>query len=153
MHKALTGHLAWSTIVIMAAAVADFRPVRPAGQKIKKDIKLLPSLELEPTVDILSDLSRRRTNQFMVGFAAETQNLVSHTQAKLKKKGLDLIVGNNVLTEGSGFSSDTNQIILLDRTGRLLELPLMSKRMAADALLDRVRELKTGDYVRTSPDQ
>jgi phosphopantothenoylcysteine decarboxylase/phosphopantothenate--cysteine ligase len=64
-----------------------------------------------------------------------------------------LVVGNNVLTEGSGFGSDTNQIILFDRTGRLLELPLMPKRVAADALLDRVHELKTGDHVRTSPDR
>ena len=153
MHKALTGHLAWSTIVIMAAAVADFRPARPAGQKIKKGAKPLTSFELEPTVDILADLSRRRTNQFLVGFAAETQDLVFHAQTKLKRKGLDLVVGNNVLTEGSGFGSDTNQIILLDRTGRLLELPLLPKRVAADALLDRVHELKTGEHVRTSPDQ
>lgn len=151
MHKALTGHLAWSTIVIMAAAVADFRPARPAGQKIKKDAKFPTALELEPTVDILTDLADRRTTQFLVGFAAETQDLVSHAQAKLKKKGLDLVVGNNVLAEGSGFGSDTNQIILVDRTGRLTELPLMSKRMAADALLDRVRELKPDNRVRTSP--
>lgn len=152
MHKALTGHLAWSTIVIMAAAVADFRPARPAGQKIKKDAKPLTTLDLEPTADILTDLAHRRTTQFLVGFAAETQNLLSHAQTKLKKKGLDLIVGNNVLADGSGFGSDTNQIILVDRTGRLTELPLMSKRMAADALLDRVRELKLDSRVRTSPD-
>lgn len=145
MHKALTGHLAWATIVIMAAAVADFRPVRPSGQKIKKDTQPMTALELEPTPDILADLSRRRTTQFLAGFAAETQELVAHARTKLNTKGLDLIVGNNVLAEGSGFGSGTNQIILLDRTGRLMELPLMTKRAAADALLDRVRELRTGN--------
>jgi phosphopantothenoylcysteine decarboxylase/phosphopantothenate--cysteine ligase len=148
MHKALTGHLAWSTIVVMAAAVADFRPVRPSGQKIKKDTQRMTALELEPTPDILADLSRRRTTQFLAGFAAETQELVPHARTKLHKKDLDLIVGNNVFVEGSGFGSDTNQIILLDRTGRLMELPLMTKRAAADALLDRVCELKTGDRIR-----
>jgi phosphopantothenoylcysteine decarboxylase/phosphopantothenate--cysteine ligase len=153
MHKVLTGYLAWSTIVIMAAAVADFRPALSAGQKIKKDAQPMTSLELEPTVDILSDLSRRRTTQFLVGFAAETQDLVSHAQAKLTKKGLDLIVGNNVLAEGSGFGSDTNQITLLSRKGRPIELPLMTKRAAADALLDRVRDIKTDDRIRTSPTQ
>lgn len=153
MHKALTGHLAWSTIVIMAAAVADFRPVHPAGQKIKKDAKTLTSLELEPTVDILADLSRRRANQFLVGFAAETQDLVPHAKAKLKRKGLDLVVANNVLGEGSAFGSDTNQIVLIDKRGQVSELPLMSKRAAADALLDRLLKLKADERGDTSADQ
>lgn len=141
MAKALLSRLAWSTVVIMAAAVADFRPVRPSASKIKKDREGLQTLALEPTDDILALLSSQRTSQILVGFAAETESVVTHAQEKLKRKGLDLIVGNNVTAPGSGFGSDTSAAVLIDRDGGVTEVPVMPKRSLADRILDRVLTL------------
>jgi phosphopantothenoylcysteine decarboxylase / phosphopantothenate---cysteine ligase len=141
MLKALSARLAWSTTVIMAAAVADFRPTHPASQKIKKQGRTGQTLDLERTPDILASLSAQRTTQFMVGFAAETCDLIAHAKDKLKSKGLDLIVANDVTIEGAGFSSDQNAATVIDREGNLTELPLMPKRSLADAILNRAHEL------------
>ncbi len=141
MHKALTVRLAWSQLVVMAAAVADSRPKRAAPHKLKKAAGALARLELEPTPDILSSLSRLRTTQCVVGFAAETESLVPHARVKLRDKGLDLIVANNVLAEGVGFGSETNKVTLIDRHGRITDLPLMPKRAVADRLLDAAKGL------------
>lgn len=143
MTKILSARLAWSTVVIMAAAVADFRPAQPATQKIKKqgrtDQRL--GLELERTTDILASLSAQRTTQLLVGFAAETHDLIAHAKDKLAAKGLDLIVANDVTTKGAGFGSDQNAATLIDRQGTMTTLPLMPKRAMADAILDRAHEL------------
>ncbi len=136
MQKALLASLAWSTVVVMAAAVADFRPLRPAPAKLKKEGGYWKKLDLTPTDDILLQLSQQRRSQVLVGFAAETESVLPHATAKLKRKGLDLIVGNNVAAEGSGFGSDTNAATLIDREGRVLELALMPKRELADRILD-----------------
>ena len=141
MLKALSMRLAWSTTVIMAAAVADFRPTHPASQKIKKQGHTGQTLDLEQTTDILASLSAQRTTQLMVGFAAETSDLTAHAQAKLTAKGLDLIVANDVTIEGAGFGSDQNAATLIDRQGVMTELPLMPKRALADAILNRAHEL------------
>ncbi len=141
MYKALSSRLSWATLVIMAAAVADYRPTRVHAHKVKKSAGLLANLSLEPTPDILSSLSRLRTTQCMVGFAAETDNLLGHARAKLAAKGLDLIVANNVLTPGAGFGSDTNQVTMIDRNGQVTELPLLSKREVAHHILDTARAL------------
>jgi phosphopantothenoylcysteine decarboxylase / phosphopantothenate---cysteine ligase len=141
MLKALSARLAWSTTVIMAAAVADFRPTHPASQKIKKQGRTGQTLDLERTPDILASLSAQRTTQFMVGFAAETSNLIAHAKDKLTAKGLDLIVANDVTIEGAGFGSEQNTATLIDRQGALTELPLMPKRSLADAILNRAHEL------------
>lgn len=141
MLKALTARLPWSTTVIMAAAVADFRPIHPAPQKLKKQGRTGQTLDLERTTDILAALSAQRTTQLMVGFAAETGDLITHAQAKLKAKGLDLIVANDVTTEGAGFGSDQNTATLIDRQGSMTELPLVPKRALADAILNRAQEL------------
>jgi phosphopantothenoylcysteine decarboxylase / phosphopantothenate---cysteine ligase len=141
MLKALSARLAWSTTVIMAAAVADFRPTHPASQKIKKQGRTGQTLDLERTTDILASLSAQRTTQFMVGFAAETSDLIAHAKDKLKSKGLDLIVANDVTIEGAGFGSDQNTATVIDREGNLTELPLMPKRSLADAILNRAHEL------------
>jgi len=141
MLKALSARLAWSTTVIMAAAVADFRPTHPASQKIKKQRGTGQTLDLERTTDILASLSAQRTTQFMVGFAAETSNLIAHAKDKLTWKGLDLIVANDVTIEGAGFGSEQNTATLIDRQGVLTELPLMPKRAIADAILNRAQEL------------
>jgi len=141
MLKALSARLAWSTTVIMTAAVADFRPTHPASQKIQKQGRTAQTLDLERTTDILASLSAQRTTQFMVGFAAETSDLIAHAKDKLTAKGLDLIVANDVTIEGAGFGSEQNTATLIDRQGALTELPLMPKRALADAILNRAQEL------------
>ena len=141
MGKALISRLAWSTVVIMAAAVADVRPKRPSPEKIKKSSASLQKLEMEPTGDILEMLAGQRTSQVLVGFAAETGHVVAQAKEKLGRKGLDLIVGNDVAAEGSGFGTDTNAAVLIDRDGHLTQLELMPKRALADRILDAVLSL------------
>ncbi|HVA24326.1 MAG TPA: bifunctional phosphopantothenoylcysteine decarboxylase/phosphopantothenate--cysteine ligase CoaBC [Chloroflexota bacterium] len=126
--------------LIMAAAVADYQASTIAPQKIKKGAPL--HLELEPTVDILASIAELPLVR--VGFAAETQGLIDSAREKLARKRLDLIVGNDVTAEGSGFGTDTNQVVLLSRGGVAEELPLLSKREVAGRILDRVQELLQG---------
>jgi len=141
MAKALTTRLGWSTVVVMAAAVADYRPKQAAPHKLKKRGGDGTTLELEQTTDILADLSARRTNQLLVGFAAETQDLVTHAREKLRRKGLDLIVANDVTQAGAGFGSDQNAATLIDRYGTVTELALKPKRQLADDILDAMLTL------------
>lgn len=141
MTKALSARLSWSTTVIMAAAVADFRPKQAASHKLKKQKKTATVLDLEQTTDILSLLSAQRINQLLVGFAAETDNVLAHAKEKLAAKGIDLIIANDVTKPGAGFGSDENSATLIDRQGHETELPLMSKRELADKILDAAREL------------
>ena len=141
MTKAMLTRLPWSTVVIMAAAVADFRVKRPSSRKIKKDGAAWQHLELEPTDDILTLLARQRTFQRIIGFAAETEALVEQAAKKLAQKGLDLIVGNNVAEPGSGFGSETSAAVLIDASGGISHLPVMPKRMLADRILDAVKAL------------
>jgi phosphopantothenoylcysteine decarboxylase/phosphopantothenate--cysteine ligase len=142
MAKALTLRFDWATVLVMAAAVADFRPRRPAARKVKKAADPWRSLDLEPTTDILATLSQKRTSQVLVGFAAETDELLPHARMKLERKGLDLIVANDVTIEGAGFGSDSNAAVLLDRLGRETAVPLMPKRALADRILDVALELR-----------
>jgi phosphopantothenoylcysteine decarboxylase / phosphopantothenate---cysteine ligase len=144
MTKAMQSRLSWSTVVIMAAAVADFRPKRPSSKKIKKGGTAWQQLELEPTDDILTLLTQQRSSQLMVGFAAETEAVAEHAADKLTRKGLDLIVGNNVAEVGSGFGSDTSAAVLIDREGRTTPIPVMSKRALADKVLDAAMMLRIG---------
>ena len=141
MTQALSIRLAWSSVVIMAAAVADFRPKHPASQKMKKQGLTDQTLDLERTTDILASLSAQRTTQLIVGFAAETCDLIAHAKDKLRAKGLDLIVANDVTMEGAGFGSEQNSATLIDREGTVTELPLMPKRALADAILNRAHKL------------
>lgn len=147
MGKALAARFGWCTVLVMAAAVADFRPKRAAAHKLKKGKAQTETLELAPTEDILESLARRRTKQIMVGFAAETQDLVRHATDKLTRKSLDLIVANNVLDEGAGFGTDTNKAVLVGRAGVLSDVPLVPKRELADRILDAVLT----HCIRTSP--
>ena len=146
MTKALSTRLSWSTVVIMSAAVADYRPKHPASRKLKKQDKTTGTLELERTTDILSMLSSQKTSQFMVGFAAETDDLLAHAKEKLASKNLDLVVANDVTKPGAGFGSDENAALLIDRHGQVIELPLKSKRELAHDILDAARRL-----LRTAP--
>lgn len=140
MAEALGQHFPACCVLIMAAAVSDFRPKGQAGQKIKKLGKNELVLELESTTDILAMLSARRTSQIMVGFAAETEQLLSHAQEKLRAKGLDLIVANDVAQAGIGFNSDDNAAVILSAKGKRRDLGVMSKRRLADEILTAVRD-------------
>ncbi len=150
MTKQLNMRFGWATVVVMAAAVADFRPKRVASAKLKKQGTRSATLELEQTTDILRTLSARRTSQLLVGFAAETHDLVGHASAKLASKGLDLIVANDVSRPEAGFGSDFNAVTLIDRHGAVTHIPLKSKRELADDILDAARGLLSQSPSRTT---
>lgn len=138
MAEAMSTHFNWASVVIMAAAVADFLPKTPASQKLKKGTAAVPPLELEQAPDILAMLSARRTSQILVGFAAETQQLIQHATGKLNAKGLDLIVANDVTQAGAGFGSDQNAATILSRTGMQLALSLRPKTQLAHDILSTI---------------
>ncbi|KYZ77214.1 phosphopantothenoylcysteine decarboxylase [Anaerosporomusa subterranea] len=129
-----------SNIVIKAAAVADYRPKQAAVHKIKKTGDSLV-LELEKNPDILSELGQHKQKQVLVGFAAETQDLLLHAQEKLTRKNLDMIVANDVTLPGAGFNTDTNIAKLIFRDGHIEDLPLMSKDEVALVILNKVSQL------------
>ncbi|MCS6886355.1 MAG: bifunctional phosphopantothenoylcysteine decarboxylase/phosphopantothenate--cysteine ligase CoaBC [Acidobacteriota bacterium] len=138
MYEAVLSRLDNTSILIKTAAVCDYRPKVIAGQKIKKD-KVL-SLELEATPDILAAVSKvKKPGQVIVGFAAETENLLENALTKFKKKQLDLIIANDVSATDAGFDVDTNRVSIISEDG-ILELPLMTKRELAQRILDLVAE-------------
>ncbi len=140
MHAAVTARRDASDVIVMAAAVADFRPATPADGKIKKDAGV-PEIVLEPTEDILRGLGdAKRPGQILVGFAAETDDVVANALGKLQRKNLDLIVANDVGAPGVGFDHDTNAVTIIGRDGPILDIPLSSKHDVARALLDAVVE-------------
>ncbi len=124
-----------ASIIVKSAAVADYRPVRAAELKIKKSDAGM-TIDLERTTDILAELGRRKGTAVLVGFAAETDNVIDNARAKLDGKNADVIVANDVTAEGAGFDVDTNVATLVGRGGRVDELPRMSKRELADRILD-----------------
>jgi phosphopantothenoylcysteine decarboxylase/phosphopantothenate--cysteine ligase len=146
MADALCRHFESSSVVIMAAAVADFRPKKQAAQKLKKQGQTAFSLELETAPDILAMLSAQRTSQVLVGFAAETEDVILHAKEKLIGKGLDLIVANDVTKEGAGFGSDDNAAVILSRTGQEKAFGLMPKRRLADEILTAVQNLRSTEH-------
>ena len=142
MEEAVLGRLKEASVVIMAAAVADYRPAKTGARKMKKTSAPRP-LNLEPTPDILRSISRRRTSQLVVGFAAETDHLVENARSKLKAKGLDMVVANDVTRADSGFDVDTNRVTLVFQNGKQGELKPMSKQEVADRVLDEVVRLRS----------
>ena len=142
MRRAVLAECQQYDVIIKAAAVLDWRPKETAAHKIKKGSGV-QTLELVENPDILAELGCSRGNRrcVLVGFAAETQDLVANAQEKLKKKNLDLIVVNDVSREDAGFEADTNAVKILYRDGPMEELPLMPKQEVADQLLDRVKVL------------
>lgn len=137
MRNAVIENFSWADIVIKAAAVADFKPKEYNTTKIKKNSsKML--LELEKTQDILKELGEKKTNQVLIGFAAETDNIEANAIKKLTNKNLDFIVVNNVTLKGAGFGSDTNIVKIIYKDGKIEELPIMLKRELAKVILDRV---------------
>jgi phosphopantothenoylcysteine decarboxylase/phosphopantothenate--cysteine ligase len=141
MYEAVLSHFPESTIVIKSAAVCDYRPKQLANQKMKKTASEM-NVELEKTEDILAALGERKTHQILVGFAAETQNVEEYAKGKLAKKNLDLIVANDVTAPDAGFDTDTNRVTIFDKTGKQIDLPLMTKREVADYILDAALEIK-----------
>ena len=137
MADAVLDRFADVDVVVMAAAVADFRPKVSAAQKIKK-IGGPPEIVLEPTTDILAELGRKKFMQYLVGFAAETERLVEQAATKMAAKRVDLMVANDVTAPGSGFEVDTNRAVLIAPDGTARELPQMPKIELADAIWDTV---------------
>jgi phosphopantothenoylcysteine decarboxylase / phosphopantothenate---cysteine ligase len=141
MHRAVLAHLSPATIVVMAAAVADYRPVAQQGGKIKRASARL-TLELEATPDILADISAIAGDRILVGFAAETGAVAENARQKLVSKSVDLIVANDVTAEGAGFDHDTNVVTVYARDGREMPLPRMPKLEVAHRLLDLAVDLR-----------
>ena len=138
MEHAVGASAEGADVVVMAAAVADFRPKRPAGTKLSKE-EGIPELVLEPTPDILAGLAARRApGQVLVGFAAETHDVLERGRRKLARKGVDLLVVNDVSAPGAGFDHDTNAVVILGADGSTTEVPLTSKDAVANAVLDKV---------------
>jgi phosphopantothenoylcysteine decarboxylase/phosphopantothenate--cysteine ligase len=142
MHAAVMKELRNATVFIGSAAVADYRPANVASAKIKKDGKDTMTLELTKTPDILDEVSRHRTNgMLVVGFAAETNDVVNYARSKMEKKDLDVVIANDITKEGAGFNTDTNIATILSKDAQN-DLPLMSKRELADRILDEIVRLR-----------
>ncbi len=142
MHAAVKKELSRATVFIGAAAVADYAPANAAAGKIKKDGRDFMILELKKTPDILSEVSKNRTNgMLVVGFAAETNDVLGYGRSKMEKKGLDLVVANDITKKGAGFNTDTNIATMITKSGEI-ELPLMPKREMADRILDEIVKLR-----------
>ncbi len=141
MYCAVLERFAACSIAILAAAVADYRPVEKHPEKMKKSRESL-TVSLEPTKDILSDVARIKGERLVVGFAAETDHVAENARKKLAAKNADLIVANDVTAEGAGFDADTNVVTLFARDGRDLALPKMSKSEVAQRILDEVLRLR-----------
>lgn len=140
MHQALDAKFAWATVLIMTAAVGDFRPRHPVPAKMKKHEWNGMPVDLERTPDILESLSRKRTHQALVGFAAESEDLLANGRKKLHQKDVDIIVVNRITGDQSAFGSDTNEALLLPRHGEPRHLGRLPKRILADRILDMVQE-------------
>jgi phosphopantothenoylcysteine decarboxylase/phosphopantothenate--cysteine ligase len=137
MRQAVQNAVPEADVLIMSAAVADYRPIRAVKDKIKKG-KAGLTLELERTPDILGSV---KGNFIKVGFAAESSDLVKNAEKKVRRKRLDFIVANDITARDSGFDTDTNLVTIIDREGKIDRLPLLTKREVAERILDRVAAL------------
>lgn len=140
MRDAVMRHFKASTIIIKAAAVADYRPKVLSESKMKKQPGPL-TLTLVRNPDIIAEIGRKKGDRILVGFAVETENLIENARAKLFEKNMDLIIANDVTQEGAGFAYDTNIIKIIDRDGGQMELPMMDKMSAAERILGRIKEI------------
>jgi phosphopantothenoylcysteine decarboxylase/phosphopantothenate--cysteine ligase len=141
MRRAVVDRIDKTTVLLMAAAVADYRPKVSSPGKIKKSGSAI-TIELVPTPDILSEVAARRTEACVVGFAAETDRLVERATEKLHRKRLDLIVANDVSRPGIGFGANDNEVTMIDRTGAVVSLPRLSKRVLAERILDHIHAIR-----------
>ena len=150
MLQALTARFDWATTLVMAAAVGDFRAKESHAHKVKKEGWNGDALQLERTPDILLALSAQRTHQRMIGFAAETEDLIEHGQSKLKRKQLDMLIVNQVGGEHSAFGSDSNEVIVLTPQAAPCSISRMPKPQLADVLLDRINMLSASPQSQPS---
>lgn len=134
MLAAVLAHLAHADVLIMSAAVADWRPKIRSLTKLKKR-DMNPIIELEPNPDILASVKALKGDKIIIGFAAETHDVDEEARAKLERKGLDMIVANDVTQPGAGFEVDTNIVTLIPRTGDVVKLPLQSKTEVAEKII------------------
>jgi phosphopantothenoylcysteine decarboxylase/phosphopantothenate--cysteine ligase len=142
MQEAVLERFFASDVLVMAAAVADFRPARPWPGKVAKEEAVLKPLELQLCPDILAGAAAAKgPRQVVVGFAAEAEEPVERGYAKLKRKGLDLIVVNDITAEGAGFGAETNLVRIIDPKGTSEELPLMHKELVSERIWDRIAAL------------
>jgi phosphopantothenoylcysteine decarboxylase/phosphopantothenate--cysteine ligase len=141
MRQAVMDHLEQATMVIKAAAVADYHRVNPPSQKVKKTAARL-SLDLDPTPDILAEVSRKKGDRLLVGFAAETENLIEEARRKLESKNCDMVVANLVSQQGIGFESDENEVTLLLRTGEIIPVQRASKIAISHRIFDEMIKLR-----------
>jgi phosphopantothenoylcysteine decarboxylase/phosphopantothenate--cysteine ligase len=141
MRDAVFENIEPATIIIKAAAVADYHLARVPTQKVKKTAARL-SLDLDPTPDILAEVGRKKGDRLLVGFAAETERLVEEARRKLKSKNCDMVAGNLVSQSGVGFDSDSNEVVLVMATGETVELARASKREIAGQILDEIIKLR-----------
>jgi phosphopantothenoylcysteine decarboxylase/phosphopantothenate--cysteine ligase len=148
MKAAVDRHAGQATVVIAAAAVSDYRPAEPSHSKLKKTEAAL-RLELVRTPDILKSLGDAKGGRLLVGFAAETEDVLANARKKLEAKNLDLIVANDVTAAGAGFGGETNAVVLLRRDGQRRDVPLASKREVAERILDEVIALRIAAPVPT----
>jgi len=137
MARAVSDNVAAADVLFMAAAVADYRPAEVAGQKMKKS-EGVPQIKLEPTEDILKAVSSAKGRCLLVGFAAETDNVIENAKGKLREKGLDLIVANKVGAPDSGFGTDTDLAAVISSDSEEIALSMMSKVELSDEILDTV---------------
>lgn len=137
MYQVAMAQAEYADLIIKAAAVADFRPLTRGDQKVKKGRSETMTVELQRNPDILAELGQKKGVRVLVGFAAETEELLKHAREKLTAKNLDMIVANDVTQEGAGFDGDTNIVRLLTADGNVEELPKLSKDEVAEILLDR----------------
>jgi phosphopantothenoylcysteine decarboxylase / phosphopantothenate---cysteine ligase len=142
MRTAVLDSFTASTAVVMAAAVSDYSPAEAAAKKLKKSSESL-RLDLKRNPDILKELGMKKDGRFIVGFAAETDDVISNARKKLEEKNLDMIVANDVTAEGSGFEGETNIATIIDRSGDVQTLPLMTKDELADRIFDHIHAVKS----------
>jgi phosphopantothenoylcysteine decarboxylase/phosphopantothenate--cysteine ligase len=141
MRKAVLERLDEATVIIKAAAVADYQRTNPPRQKEKKTAARL-SLELDPTPDILAEIGKKKGDRLLVGFAAETENLVGEARRKLESKNCDMVVANLVSPDGVGFESDENEVVLVMRTGESIPVRRAAKRAIAQRIFDEMIKLR-----------
>jgi phosphopantothenoylcysteine decarboxylase / phosphopantothenate---cysteine ligase len=141
MREAVMDHLREATIIIKAAAVADYHVAQPSERKLKKTAARL-TLDLEPTPDILAELGTKKGDRLLIGFAAETDNMVAEARRKLEQKNCDMMVGNLVLNAGTGFDADDNEVVLVTRAGDTIAVDRAPKRAIAARILDEALRLR-----------
>ncbi len=141
MRDTVMNNMKNSTVIIKAAAVADFRPAIFSDDKIKKADGTL-NVHLERNPDICAEVGRKKGDRILVGFAVETENLIENARSKMTEKNMDLIVANDITQSGAGFQTDTNIVKILDREGGKEELPILDKIEVADRILNSVKEIK-----------